>query len=158
MAGNTSASPGWTHEAFSLPSPSVQESAFSMDFFIMSPWKANALAVRGGGAGSVSEESSPFDHICQTWEAIWTTAGSETDPGFISQNEKKKQKKTVQQDGGGPGATRSLRVGTETTRRTHSSTRGLTASSYGDVTKDDTDQTQRSQRKFPNGPQTVHTT
>lgn len=107
MAGNTSASPGWTHEAFSLPSPSVQESAFSMDFFIMSLWKANALAVRGrdwGAGGSVSEESSPFDHICQTWEAIWyssfftrivlltgTTAGSETDPGFISQNEKTKK-------------------------------------------------------------------
>lgn len=45
VVGNTSQSLGWTHEAFYLESPSTGKPAFSMDFFIMSLWKANAFAV-----------------------------------------------------------------------------------------------------------------
>lgn len=43
VVGNTSQSLGWTHEAFYLQSLSTGKPAFSMDFFIMSLWKANAF-------------------------------------------------------------------------------------------------------------------
>lgn len=45
VVGNTSRSLGWTHEAFYLESPSTRKPAFSIDFFIMSLWKANAFTV-----------------------------------------------------------------------------------------------------------------
>ena len=68
VVGNTSRSLGWTHEAFYLQSPSTGKSAFSIDFFIMSPWKANASTV--WRAPTSPRSTRPLDHICHTLEAI----------------------------------------------------------------------------------------